>query len=224
MWGEPDINPNTGLPEYGFLSKLWKKVKKGLKKIVKSPIFQFVAPLALNAFVPGLGAAIGGKLGLAGKMASTVGNAAVRGALGAAGGGKEGALSGVVNSLTMGGVGSDIGSKLGLTGGLAKHAGNALIGGAGGALGGGGFTQGALGNVANAMMMQPIEEATSKALGTVFDPQSPMLGGGEMTGEMSPLPGGPQMSPVPGGATQMTDLMGSQDLPWYKDAWNWAKD
>ena len=47
MWGEPDINPNTGIPEYGFLSKLWKGIKKVVKKIVKSPLFSFIAPIAL---------------------------------------------------------------------------------------------------------------------------------------------------------------------------------
>ena len=35
MWGEPTLNPHTGLPEYGFLSKLWKKVKKALKVVAR---------------------------------------------------------------------------------------------------------------------------------------------------------------------------------------------
>jgi hypothetical protein len=225
MWGEPDINPNTGLPEYGFLSKVWKKVKKAVKKIVKSPVFQFIAPIALNAFVPGLGAAIGSQLGLSGGLASTVGNAVVRGGIGAAGGGKEGALSGVVNALTMGGTGADIGSKLGLSGGLGKAAGNAIIGGVGGQIGGGGFAQGALGNVANAMMMEPLEKGTEGMLKSTFTPETSELSSALQTGDMSPIPGGPQMSPVPGGAPQISDMLkGSQDLPWYQDAWNWAKD
>jgi hypothetical protein len=40
--GSMDLNPLTGLPEFGFLSKLWKKAKKVIKK---------VAPIA--AVIPG---------------------------------------------------------------------------------------------------------------------------------------------------------------------------
>jgi hypothetical protein len=40
-----DLNPLTGLPEFGFLSKVWKKAKKIVKK---------VAPIAVN-FIPGVG-------------------------------------------------------------------------------------------------------------------------------------------------------------------------
>lgn len=227
MWGEPDINPQTGLPEYGFLSKLWKKVKKTVKKIVKSPIFQFVAPLALNAFVPGLGAAIGSKLGLAGKMASHVGNSIIRGGIGAAGGGKEGALSGVVNALTMGGAGGDIAGKLGLSGTMGDIAGNALIGGVGGEIGGGGFAQGALGNAMNALVQKPLEEGTENLLGTIFNP------GGEFPeGSMSPVGGtdvfGNPIDPMLpqttiGGAT-IGDPGGGGGGNFLQRGWDWVKD
>ena len=43
--GSMDLNPLTGLPEFGFLSKLWKKAKNIVKK---------VAPVAIN-FIPGIG-------------------------------------------------------------------------------------------------------------------------------------------------------------------------
>jgi len=43
--GSMDLNPLTGLPEFGFLSKVWKKAKKIVKK---------VAPVAVN-FIPGVG-------------------------------------------------------------------------------------------------------------------------------------------------------------------------
>ena len=43
--GSMDLNPLTGLPEFGFLSKLWKKAKNVVKK---------VAPIAIN-FIPGIG-------------------------------------------------------------------------------------------------------------------------------------------------------------------------
>jgi hypothetical protein len=92
MWGEPDINPNTGIPEYGFLSKLWKGIKKTVKKIVKSPLFSFIAPIALNFFVPGAGAWVGNLIG-AGKNAALVGNTLIRAGIGGVSGGKEGALA-----------------------------------------------------------------------------------------------------------------------------------
>tara|TARA_B100001287_G_scaffold274146_1_gene278883 strand:+ start:1368 stop:3017 length:1650 start_codon:yes stop_codon:yes gene_type:complete len=43
--GDMDLNPLTGLPEFGFLSKVFKKIKKVVKK---------VAPVAVN-FIPGVG-------------------------------------------------------------------------------------------------------------------------------------------------------------------------
>ena len=43
--GNMSINPNTGLPEFGFLSKVFKKIKNVVKK---------VAPIAVN-FIPGVG-------------------------------------------------------------------------------------------------------------------------------------------------------------------------
>jgi hypothetical protein len=67
--GDMDLNPLTGLPEFGFLSKVFKKIKKVVKK---------VAPVAM--FVPGVGQALGAvggsllnKVGL-GKVASGIGS------------------------------------------------------------------------------------------------------------------------------------------------------
>lgn len=257
MWGKAPINPRTGIPEYGFLSDLWKGVKKVVKKIVKSPVFQFLAPIALNTFFPGAGAALGKALGMgAGQLGAHVGNALIRGGIGAAGGGKEGALSGIVSSLTMPGgqtaggediisAGSQIGSKLGLEGGAAQIAGDAIIGGVGGEIGGGGFAQGAMGNVMNRMMMEPVQDMTGEMMQTIFDPKTTGIGGGEQIfGEgMSPIPaeaqapdifggvgGGPEMtgamSPVPAGSvpTQLTDLPRSTSAPWWQDAGNWIKE
>lgn len=128
MWGKAEINPITGLPEYGFLSKAWKKVKNAVKKIVKNPLFQVVAPVALNMFVPGLGAAVGGALGATGTAASTLGNALVRAGIGAAGGGSKGALMG---ALTAPGVGGTVGKALGMSGRMADVVGTGLLSGAG---------------------------------------------------------------------------------------------
>jgi hypothetical protein len=83
--GAGTINPVTGLPEFGFLSKAWKKVKgavkkvgKAVKKFAKSKVGKIVTTLAL-AFV--LGPAAAATLG----VSSTVGVAAVSGFVGSAG-------------------------------------------------------------------------------------------------------------------------------------------
>ena len=93
--GSMDLNPLTGLPEFGFLSKVWKKVKKVAKK---------VAPVAM--FIPGVGQALGavggsllGKVGL-GNVASGIGTLA-----------SKVGLSGVGNAITAG-AGGGLGSAL----------------------------------------------------------------------------------------------------------------
>ena len=175
MWGPPEINPNTGIGEYGFLSKIWKKVKKAVKKIVSNPIFQVVAPIALNAFFPGLGAAIGtlmtgGGTAAAGAamaaggvgsslMATTVGNAVIQGGLGAVAGGKEGAIKGAFSGAITGGLGAAVGESLPvleLEGATARTVGDALLSGAGSSLSGGTFTEGAItGGLQTAAGLQP---------------------------------------------------------------------
>jgi len=83
------INPVTGMPEFGFLSKVFKGVKKiakapfkVAKKVVKSDLFKKLAPIAANFIpIPGVG---------------PLAAAAIRGAIGgvASGGGIKGALLG----------------------------------------------------------------------------------------------------------------------------------
>lgn len=180
MWGEPDINPITGLPEYGFLSDLWDGIKGVVKDIVKSPVFSFLAPLALNVFAPGLGSAIGGALGLGGKAASVVGNTLIRGGIGGLSGGKEGALAGAVSGLTTSGAGAALGSKLGLEGTAARLAGDALIGGAGAELGGGEFAQGALGQAQHSLIQPKLESAIQGAIGDIFKPGRGGIGEGQV--------------------------------------------
>ncbi len=225
MWGKPDINPDTGMPEYGFLSKIWKKVKRAVKKIVKSPLFGFLAPMALNVFAPGLGAAVGKTLGLAGKTAATVGNTVVKAGLGAVQGGKEGALSGVVSGLTGSGVGKSIGSKLGLGDKFGKIAGDAVIGGVGGEIGGGGFGQGALGNVLNSFQqdaLKPLSDKVEGGLRGIFKPGD--LGSGDtQSSEMSPIAGGPQMSPV-SSSNDLTQFGNPRQPGFLSRAGNWIKD
>lgn len=113
--GEYSINPETGLPEFGFFSKLFKVVKK-------------VAPVALS-FVPGIGPLAAAGLG------------AGIGALG--GGGLKGAISGALGAAS-GGIGNYIGSGISGITGLSSIASNAigrgLTSAAGSKIGGGSTT------------------------------------------------------------------------------------
>lgn len=139
-WGEPSYNPHTGLPEYGFFSK----IKKVFKKIVKSPIFQTLAPIVLNLLVPGLGVAVGGALGASGAAAGVLGRAVIGAGVGALGGGGRGALAGAVGGAAAGGGGKALGSALGASGAGASVLGNSIAGGAASKIRGGSFTKGAL--------------------------------------------------------------------------------
>ena len=116
--GAGTINPVTGLPEFGFLSKAWKKVKgavkkvgKAVKKFAKSKVGRIVTTLAL-AFV--LGPAAAATLG----VSSTVGVAAVSGFVGSAG-----------STLLAGGNLKEA-LKAGAIGGLVGGAGAGVFGGA----------------------------------------------------------------------------------------------
>ena len=100
-----DLNPLTGLPEFGFLSKVFKKIKKVVKK---------VAPVAM--FIPGVGQALGavggsllGKVGL-GKTAAGIGSFV----------GKIPGLSGVGSAITGGSMGG-LGSALQFGGGAIRQ-------------------------------------------------------------------------------------------------------
>lgn len=223
MWGPPEINPNTGIGEYGFLSKVWKKLKKGVKKIVKSEIFQIVAPIALAIFVPGLGAAIGAALGASGTAAAVVGQAVIGGGLGAMSGGKEGALKGAIAGGISGGAGSALGKSVGLTGKTADVVGSALLSGAGEELTGGDFTSGALQGGLGAMTRpgkKGMQTSARQKLGLEGTPMTvgegagvnPITGApvsmvGEPAGLIDPIAAGSTFTPE---FTPTTPLAGSQ--------------
>lgn len=171
MWGKADINPNTGMPEYGFFSKIWKKVKKAVKKVFSSKIFQIVAPIALSIFAPGLGTALGGMLtggAATGVGASMLGNAVIRGSMSALGGGDfvtgaiQGAVSGGLGDVA-GGVVKDIAP--GLTDQTAATIGASLAGGAGAELTGGDFASGAITGGLGQMMQPTMEGLAEKGRG-----------------------------------------------------------
>lgn len=130
--GAGTINPNTGLPQYFSLKKLFKAV----------------LPIAINFIAPGLGSAIGAALGATGAAASALGGAIIGGvsskltggnvAQGALMGGLGGGLSNVVGK----GVSNTLGLNLGDTG--QAILGGSLVGAGAGAATGQGALRGAL--------------------------------------------------------------------------------
>lgn len=165
-WGEPSINPDTGLPEFFDLGDLWDDAKDYVVP---------VASAAAGAFLPGIGEAVGGYLpGLAGVLGPVGTQALSTGLIGAGLGylanGGQGALLGGLGG-ALGAYGGDLwrngaegtaGQLLGAAAGTAAGAGK---GGAAGAAGGGaGLGTGA---IAPALMM-----AAANLAGSIY-------GGGE---------------------------------------------
>ena len=101
--GTLTINPQTGLPEAGFLDSL----------------LPALAGFALNAFLPGVGGAIGGALGLTGPVASTVGTGLlVGGATGLATGSLEKGLMAGLGAYGGAGLGGSLGAAGGVQSGM----------------------------------------------------------------------------------------------------------
>ncbi len=112
-WGEPTINPDTGMPEF-FLGDLWDAVKDYV-----GPVVGGVA----GAFLPGIGETVGGYLpSLASALGPTGLQALLAGGLGAGLGaltnGGEGALWGGLSGVG-GALGADILNGGGFNGGAA---------------------------------------------------------------------------------------------------------
>lgn len=88
MWGDPLINPNTGVPEWGFMDSLKKVLKKALPVLgiasAVIPGLQFLSPLATLS--KGIGAATG--------LGSAASNALAGATIGGVTGGKRGAIAG----------------------------------------------------------------------------------------------------------------------------------
>lgn len=110
-FGPPRINPDTGLPQFGWFSDLTKNIPSWVAP---------VAMLAANVFLPGVGAAIGGGLssalglGLSETAAAALGSGVMGAGLGGVTGGAKGALiGGALGAITPYALGP---SGLGLTG------------------------------------------------------------------------------------------------------------
>jgi hypothetical protein len=180
MWGKADINPNTGMPEYGFFSKIWKSVKKAVKKVFSSKIFQIVAPIALSMFAPGLGTWVGSLIpGVTGAGQAIVGNALLRGGMSAAGGGDF--MSGAMTGAIAGGLGDVAGGWVkeiapGLSDSTAAIVGSSLASGAGSELTGGDFVEGAMSGALTQMMQPTVENLAGKGQ-EMFGLEAPPEGG-----------------------------------------------
>ena len=106
------INPITGMPEFGFLSKIFKGVKKVVKaplkvakKIVKSDLFKKLAPIAANFIpIPGLGplAAMAVRGAIGGFASGGLKGAALGSAMAAASGAAAGLRPGMPAALAAG--------------------------------------------------------------------------------------------------------------------------
>lgn len=142
--GAGSINPNTGLPEFFSLKKLFKAI----------------APIALTFLAPGIGTAIGSALGASAAWAPVVGSAIMGAGSAALSGGNiaQGALLGGLTGGLGGAVGGSINDamNLGLSQSSQAMLGSALAGGVGGKITGNGFLngaiQGAVGQMSNSAL------------------------------------------------------------------------
>lgn len=160
--GSGRLNPDTGLPEFGFLSDLLK----------------IVVPLAINFFAPGVGTALGAAVGASAAWAPIVGSAIIGGVTSGLTGGN------VLQGAALGGVGAGLGSVVGsgvdsvLGTGMSEGAknviGGALTGGAMGAATGKGLGEGALMGAASAGLGSMLKDQQGlNSLGEKYGPDTP---------------------------------------------------
>lgn len=156
-WGEPTINPQTGMPEYFSLKKLWKKAKK-----FAGP----VAGAAANYFLPGIGSTVGNALGVGANLGSAIASGAIGAGVGALADGKEGALyGGLAGAASPYLFGSDgIGGNAGLVGNLFSSGLGALTGAGTGT--GAGAAPGAAATGANGMLNGSLKKVAQYGAGT----------------------------------------------------------
>jgi hypothetical protein len=149
-WGEPTINPETGLPEF-FLGDLWDGAKD-----LWNDTKEWIVPIgaaAAGAFLPGIGSALGSALpGLAGVIGQTGMQALGTGLLGAGAGylanGGQGALLGGLGG-ALGAYGGDWftnGADSAVGGLLTNLSSGVGLSGLGGKMGGAAGAEGGMGN------------------------------------------------------------------------------
>lgn len=187
--GSGTINPVTGLPEF-FLKKLFKKVGKAVKKVLKNPIFRVIATVALATVLGPAGLAVVGSKAAAGAIAS--------GAITAASGGK---LKDVLVSAATGyfGAGGTVGGINPAASIASKLGGGAIAQGVGA-----GVTGAGLGLAAG---MKPKEALTMGAL------QGLTAGGTEAFQKWLASRGAPAAAPGSGMASrELVDPLANADV------------
>lgn len=178
QWGPPKINPNTGLPEYGFFSKLFSKLKgaasadatpwkvKNLLHTQRDMLKNYggyaaaVASLVFPALAPAVGAWLSAGAAT-GATAAALGGAAMGAATGAVSGGAKGALAGAITggaAPLAGDIGHFVGAGAADAAG-SKIIGNAIAGAAGAGVTGGDIAKGALTSGAIAAVSPVISNA-----------------------------------------------------------------
>lgn len=184
-YGPHSINPETGLPEFGWLGNLLK----------------IVAPIALMA-IPGLGAAVGGAfLGAGAAGSATLGSAILGAGSGLlTGGGLKGAL---IGGLT-GGIGANLPANIGgLSEGVTRGLEGAALGAGSSALGGGNALTGALLGGATGYLGSALNgnsgrmaPATAAAADPLAGAVSQATGGLQSVGAGAPPPMMPDGTPI----------------------------
>lgn len=210
--GSGSINPQTGLPEFFSLSKLFKAI----------------LPIAVNFIAPGLGSAIGTAMGATGVAATALGGAVIGGLSSAVTGGNplQGALLGGIGGGLGGMAGSAANNALGLGLGSTGQSvlGGALVGGVAGAATGQGFGQGMAMGALGSGLGQAAQGVGSGAVGAGigaagqsmgnmmmagYDPKTALAGGalsGLATGIMGNWKGDqPQIKPSQAAVRDMTN-------------------
>lgn len=203
-WGEPTINPNTGMPQF---TPFWKQ-----KWFAPVATIASAALMATGVGAP-IGASILGALGLEAAAAGTIagatgasilGNAVIGGATGAVtGGGLKGGLTGAA----LGGLGTIGAGALGFTGPGVTGTGEGGFSGWYNSLGSG--SAGASG----ARAPHPLDAPRTDVVG----PLGPQLPAGTSTaggGILSSLGGAKTLIPAALlGATALGNMGGAKDLP-----------
>lgn len=121
MWGDPVINPETGLPAYGLFGSIWKGIKSIAKPVAKIAgtvlLTPVLGPVGAAAAVSAVSGAIEGKS--IGQIVKGAGLSALTAGAGQLGGKLLPGALGVSKS-----VGTAIGAGLGTAAGVAAQGGN----------------------------------------------------------------------------------------------------
>ena len=176
--GEPSINPETGLPAFGFFSSVFNAIKGAVSSVVGAvtkalgPVgtmaltaaaSYFLGPVAgeLMGVTGNTASAMGSVLGISAESATAAaGSAAINAMVGLGTGGVKGALVGGASGLAGGVLGQYLGGSAANPGVLAS----ALGGGATGALAGQVVGKGIVGGLTGALTGQnPLKSAALSA-------------------------------------------------------------